>query len=75
MNQDMHLRRRLDELSPMELLGLVTQLQLLLYQDEGGDWDPDRECDSETLGEMCNLLQAYGLAPESSDIPAHTQES
>lgn len=55
--------RQLKDLSPAELLGLVTQLQLLVYQDEEGDWEPERECDSETLGEISNLLQAYGLAP------------
>ncbi|WLD15109.1 hypothetical protein [Planctellipticum variicoloris] len=67
--------RQLNELSATELLGLVTQLQLLVYQDEEGDWDPDRECDSETLGEISNLLQAYGLAPLSPQIPPPHQES
>lgn len=67
--------RELNDLSPTELCGLVTQLQLLVYQDEEGDWDPDRECDSETLGEINNLLQAYGLAPLSLPIPPSCQET
>lgn len=67
--------RQLKDLSPAELLGLVTQLQLLVYQDEKGDWDPERECDSDTLGEISNLLQAYGLAPLSLSIPPSSQET
>lgn len=67
--------RELNDLSPTELLGLVTQLQLLVYQDEKGDWDPDRECGSDTLGEISNLLQAYGLAPLSLPLPPPSQET
>jgi len=67
--------RQLNDLSPTELLGLVTQLQLLVYQDEEGDWDLDRECDSDTLGEISHLLQAYGLAPLSLPSPPSSQET
>lgn len=59
--------RSLHDLTPTELLGLITQLQLLLYQGEDGDWEPDQEWDSETLGEISNLLRSYGLAPISPD--------
>jgi len=56
-------------------LGLVTQLQLLVYQDEEGDWDPERECGSDTLGEISHLLQAYGLAPLPLPNPPSSQET
>lgn len=67
--------RELKDLSPTELLELVTQLQLLVYQDEEGDWDPERECDSDILGEISNLLQAHGLAPLSLPIPPSSPET
>ena len=67
--------RELNDLSPTELLGLVTQLQLLVYQDEEGDWDPERECGSDTLGEISHLLQAYGLAPLPLPNPPSSQET
>jgi hypothetical protein len=59
-----------EQLTPAQMVALLTRLQLLLYGDfdASGEedkpvWDPDKDWDGDLMGELTNLFNEFGLAP------------
>jgi hypothetical protein len=52
-----------NKLSKQELIEVVSDIQEILYL-ENGKWNVDKQWDSETMDEICDVLGAYDLIPE-----------
>ena len=61
---DLEMDQKFNSLSEVQLQGVLRQIVELTFWDaEESKWDSDKELDSDTLGELVNILHLGGLSP------------